>query len=123
MRQDGRLYNPYRKVYSQESAVEDEDEDQYVKCVKIEIEEREARVTDVATGSGHILVVAEVEAMAKVERAVFAAGQGESGQLGVGGTPKFVDEFTEVRELRGKKVRSLVCAGWSSWVVVESEAG
>lgn len=97
---------------------DDDDADEFVKCVELSIGGREAQVTHVAIGSGHVVVATETK---KGERAMFAAGQGECGQLGIGGTPQFVEEFTEVRELRGRKVVEMRASGWSNWVVVECE--
>jgi len=79
---------------------------------------KEARVKYVAVGSGHIIVAAEALGKNGVLRAVFAAGQGESGQLGLGGTPEFIERFVEVEALRGAKLKGLHAAGWSTWVIV-----
>lgn len=101
--------------------VGDVDQDEYVRCVELEIEGKEACVTDVAVGLGHVLVAAEVVMPNQMLRRVFAAGQGENGQLGLGAERNFVEEFVEVDALRGTRVRSLKAAGWSSWAVAESE--
>ncbi|KAF2712756.1 hypothetical protein K504DRAFT_452902 [Pleomassaria siparia CBS 279.74] len=98
---------------------QDDDGDEWVKCVELEIDGQEARVTHVAIGFGHVIVAAEAIGRGHVERAVFAAGQGESGQLGVGKSPTFIQDFRQVEALRGKKIKELRAAGWSSWVVVE----
>ncbi|KAF2465844.1 RCC1/BLIP-II [Lindgomyces ingoldianus] len=94
-------------------------EDDYVKEVPVTINGRKAIVTHVAVGDGHILIAAE--ANRGRERAVFAMGEGGWGQLGIGGRPTFVGSLQEVVALRGKKVKGLTCAGWSSWVVVDEE--
>ncbi|KAF2263399.1 hypothetical protein CC78DRAFT_534011 [Lojkania enalia] len=122
MRRDGRMpRHPDDPRPEQLGLGEDDDEgDEFVKQVDISIQGRPATVTDVAVGHGHVLVAAEANGdRNKVLRAVFAAGQGESGQLGLGSSAEFVENFTEVEMLRDKKVKSLICAGWSSWVVVE----
>lgn len=98
-----------------------EDEDEFVKYVPIHVSGREARVRDVAIGSGHILVAAECEVDGVSSRAVLAAGQGESGQLGLGGNPIFVDSFREIPGLDGYEVKCLAAAGWSSWVILGSQ--
>lgn len=109
-----------REIEDVEDRSEDDDEQHYyVKCVEILMQGQPARVVDVAVGSGHVLVAAELETESGVERAVFAAGQCEYGQLGIGEKKAFVKDFVEVTALRGKKVVSLAAAGWSSWVVVE----
>ena len=69
---------------------------------------------DVAIGSGHILVAAEKETG---ELVVFAAGCGAEGQLGTGRTVDFESEFIEVVALRGRRIKQLAAAGWSSYVV------
>ncbi|KAH7122400.1 regulator of chromosome condensation 1/beta-lactamase-inhibitor protein II [Dendryphion nanum] len=99
----------------------DEDEDDYVKCVPIYIDGREARVKDVAIGSGHIIVAAEVELDGVCSRAVFAAGQGESGQLGMGIKLNFTEAFERIEGLDGREVMDLAAAGWSSWVLLKRE--
>jgi hypothetical protein len=33
----------------------------------------------------------------------------------------FLEDFTEIKDFSGKKVRQLTAAGWVSWVVVEKE--
>lgn len=95
--------------------------DQYIKCVELEIDGKPACVSDVAVGNGHVLVAASVRSGGgKVKRAVFAAGQGRDGQLGLGGAPEFVSEFTEVDFFAKRRVKGLAAAGWSSWVVAET---
>jgi hypothetical protein len=97
-------------------------EDELVKCVEVGmISDRAVQVTDVAVGNGHVLYAAEcLDACGScLERSVWAAGQGEYGQLGLGTMEKFVDEFKEVVWFQGKRVKSLTAVGWSSWVIVE----
>ena len=96
----------------------DDDADEFVKCVELSIGGREAQITRVAVGSGHVIVAAETK---KGERAVFAAGQGGCGQLGLSGTPEFLEEFTELKGLRKRKVVEIRASGWSTWVVVKCE--
>ncbi|KAF3052186.1 hypothetical protein E8E11_007681 [Didymella keratinophila] len=72
---------------------------------------------DVAIGSGHILVAAERETG---ELVVFAAGCGAEGQLGTGRAVDYEKEFVEVVALRGKRIKQLAAAGWSSFVVAEA---
>ncbi|KAF2659400.1 RCC1/BLIP-II, partial [Lophiostoma macrostomum CBS 122681] len=99
-----------------EASTVDDDQDEIVKCVEIKMPGGdEARVVDVAVGHGHILVAVEVGE----DTAVFAAGEGESGQLGLGEAIKFQSDFTEIPGLRGLKVKNMAAAGWSSWVVME----
>ncbi|KAF2798923.1 hypothetical protein K505DRAFT_295637 [Melanomma pulvis-pyrius CBS 109.77] len=97
------------------------DQDEFVRCVELKIRGREARVTHVAVGSGHVIVAAESAGGRNVERSVFAAGQGESGQLGVGAVLEFTEGFREVEWLRGRKVLAVEVEGWSSWVVAKYE--
>ncbi|CAI6339236.1 unnamed protein product [Periconia digitata] len=103
-------------------------EDPYVKCVDLRIDDLPADVMDVAVGWGHILVAAQATkrqgTKKEILRAVFAAGCNGKQQLGLQGKEKsrdFVEDFTEVEMLRGKKVVQLVCAGWTSHVVVEHD--
>ncbi|KAF2277635.1 uncharacterized protein EI97DRAFT_432494 [Westerdykella ornata] len=100
-----------------------EEQDEFVKLVHLAIDGHPARATHVAVGSGHVLVAAEadVQETGKVLRAVFAAGNAEYGQLGIGRKRKFVDNFVEVPDFRGCKVVDLAAAGWASWVLVEAE--
>ncbi|KAH6618495.1 hypothetical protein C7974DRAFT_317816 [Boeremia exigua] len=93
-------------------SVQDED----IKCLNIYIDGKAASAYDVAVGFGHVLVAARNEVG---EHAVFAAGCGEQGQLGLGRSCDFQQEFEEVVSLRGKQTSSLVAAGWSSHVVAE----
>lgn len=91
-----------------------EDDDEYVRTVDFG---DGARVLDVAVGAGHVLVAVEREGA----REVWAAGDNRYGALGLGVEMKrreFVDEFVEVRALRGRRVMQMVCAGMSSCVVV-----
>lgn len=97
-----------------------EEQDEFVKCVDLKIQGNTARITDVAIGFGHIIVAAEAESRGQVLRAVFTAGQGESGQSGNWRSCSFAPGFSEEQSLIGKKVKSLIAAGWSSWVVVEA---
>ncbi|ORX96023.1 regulator of chromosome condensation 1/beta-lactamase-inhibitor protein II [Clohesyomyces aquaticus] len=118
-RRDG-IMNPHPNDLRARQATPSEPEDEYVHVVPVKIDGIEARVTHVAVGMGHILIAAET----KFEWAVFSMGEGKEGQLGlgvpgVGGKPPaFMDTLQEVEALRGRKVTSLHCAGWSSWVVV-----
>jgi alpha-tubulin suppressor-like RCC1 family protein len=127
MRRDGRLpKHPDDDRPGRQASTNDDDQDDFVKCVEINVPGSNnpfrhlathgTRVVDVAVGHGHILAAVE----AGESRAVFAAGEGESGQLGLGEAAKFQSGFTEISGLRGKKVKSMAAAGWSSWVVVET---
>jgi hypothetical protein len=98
---------------------ESEEQDEFVKCVTIKIQSEPACVTDMAVGHGHVLLAAEIKSGRYSKRKVFAAGQGESGQLGVQEAQTFVEEFTEIRDLGDQKVMGLAAAGWSSWVLLE----
>jgi alpha-tubulin suppressor-like RCC1 family protein len=99
---------------------DEDDVDKFVKCVEITINDKEAKVTHVAIGSGHVIVAAETAGRGgRMERAAFVMGQGESGQLGIGRTPELVEEFTEVPGLKGKKVVQMRASGWNCWIVTE----
>lgn len=102
---------------------DEEEQDEFVKLVPLSIGGHSARATHVAVGSGHVLVAAEAEVptTGEISRAVFAAGDAEYGQLGIGLEHKFVDKFVEVPEFKGCKVVGLEAAGWASWVIVETE--
>jgi hypothetical protein len=100
---------------------EEDDQDEFIKTVKLGVDGNETRVTEVAIGSGHVLVASESIVGGKVQRTVWAAGQCENGQLGIGTTSEFLGEFTSIPELRHKEVVSLTAAGWSSWVVVRTD--
>jgi alpha-tubulin suppressor-like RCC1 family protein len=97
--------------------------DPYIKLVELSLGGvHSAKVTDVAIGNGHILVAVEAQnEQGKTLRGVFAAGQGTHGQLGRGDGHVFGEEFSEIHTFSGKKVRQLVAAGWTSWVVVEGK--
>ena len=94
------------------------EQDEFVKCLNVYVAGKEAAVSGVAVGSGHMLVAAEVPEAAGGEKAVLAAGQGSDGQLGLGTNLPFQGEFEEILALRGKHVIQLATAGWSSSVVV-----
>ncbi|OAL50217.1 hypothetical protein IQ07DRAFT_621812 [Pyrenochaeta sp. DS3sAY3a] len=99
-------------------AVEGEQDD-LVKCLTVRIQGQEARVYDVAVGHGHILVAAEAGGAGEgTRRAVFAAGDNERGQLGLGTESAYVREFAEVLGWRDRKVVSLHAAGWSSFAIL-----
>jgi hypothetical protein len=93
------------------------EQDELVKCLDVRVAGKEAIVSDVAVGFGHVLVAAEVPGGG--ERAVLAAGSGTDGQLGLGMNVQFQGEFQEILTLRGKRVVQLVAAGWSSALVVD----
>ena len=71
-------------------------------------------VVDVGVGSGHILALT-------AEGEVWAAGDGECGQLGTGDRG-FKENWVRVRgQWDGKgKVVGLGCGVWCSWVVVDT---
>jgi alpha-tubulin suppressor-like RCC1 family protein len=99
-------------------ATRGDDEDEYVKTVELG---EGARVVDVGVGNAHVLVAVE----AGESRAVWAAGDNQYGALGLGPEMEgreFVEEFTAVEALNGKRVKQMVCAGMSSFVVVEAES-
>lgn len=95
----------------------DTESDEFVKCLSIRINGRDATAYDVAIGFGHILVAAKNDDGAHV---MFAAGCGSEGQLGIGRIVDFMEEFEEVAVLRGRPILQLEAAGWSSCVVTES---
>ena len=71
-------------------------------------------VLDVGVGSGHIVALT-------TEGEVWAAGDGECGQLGTGGR-RFEEDWVRIRgdwEDRGKVV-GVGCGFWCSWVVVDT---
>ena len=99
----------------------EDEEDEFVKEVCVTIDNLRACVYDFGMGSGHLVVAAEAKNLEKVlKRALFSAGQGETGQLGLGQNLKFLANLTEVQELSMKRVRSMACGGNSSFVVVDS---
>ena len=100
---------------------DNEDEDEFVKEVCVTIDDLRACVYDFGMGSGHLVVAAGVNDLEKVlKRALFCAGQGESGQLGLGQKLQFLAKLTEVQELSMKRVRSVTCGGNNSFVVVDN---
>ncbi|KAF1359901.1 hypothetical protein EJ07DRAFT_117098 [Lizonia empirigonia] len=103
---------PKKKTGIWSDIVQDED----VKCTNIYIDGNDAIAYDVAIGFGHILVAAKDN---DGQRAVFSAGCGSEGQLGLGRIIDFLGEFEEAVELRGKSIMQLEAAGWSSYVVTE----
>lgn len=87
------------------------DEAEEVKLVEIE---DGLDVLDVGVGAGHIVALAEGER-------VFAAGENDNGQLGLGyDTPEFVEAWTEVEGLRGKNVVEVTCGDRTSFVLVKA---
>ncbi|EMD64272.1 hypothetical protein COCSADRAFT_142589 [Bipolaris sorokiniana ND90Pr] len=99
----------------------EEDADEFVKCLEVRINGKEARVYQVAIGHGHILVAAESgNGSSAKERVVFGAGDNSMGQLGLE-ERRFYSAFHEVQSLRGKRVAQLYAAGWSSFVVTLEE--
>jgi hypothetical protein len=100
----------------------EDEQDEFVKCLTVRIDGHEAQVYDLAVGHGHLLVAAEMKAVdGFVHRAVLAAGDNSTGQLGCSTKTSYYSEFEEVSKLRNKKVLQLVAAGWTSYVVT-SEA-
>jgi hypothetical protein len=95
------------------------EQDDFVKCLTVQVAGKEAVVSSVAVGCGHVLVAAEVPKAEGGEKAVLAAGQGSEGQLGPSTSMQFQSEFEEISALRGKKIIQLMTAGWSSSVVCE----
>ncbi|CAO2650957.1 Nn.00g092540.m01.CDS01 [Neocucurbitaria sp. VM-36] len=96
------------------------EQDESVKCMTVHIEGEEAKVYDIAVGHGHVLVAAEVSRHEGGRKcAVFAAGDNSRGQLGLGTKGDFVENFEEVRSMRGKWIEQLVAAGWCSFGVVD----
>lgn len=98
----------------------EQDQDEFVKCLQVQIDGLEAQIRDVAIGHGHVLVAAESGYSSAKKRAVFAAGDNSMGQLGLEERP-FYSAFREVEGLRGKQVAQLFAAGWSSFVVTLEE--
>jgi hypothetical protein len=96
----------------------DGEQDEFVKCLSVRIDGKEAVVYDVAVGSGHVLVAAK---SSDGNHVVFAAGCGSEGQLGLGRSVDFQEEFEEIVALRNKRVIQLEAAGWSSFVVTDDD--
>ncbi|KAF2848889.1 hypothetical protein T440DRAFT_149777 [Plenodomus tracheiphilus IPT5] len=108
-------------ISARETGIDAEGEqDEFVKCLRVRIDGREARVYDVAIGHGHVVVAAEVVGVGgRVRnRAVFAAGDNSRSQLGVALRKEFIEEFEEITALRDERVTQLAAAGWSSHVVL-----
>ncbi|KAF2196267.1 hypothetical protein GQ43DRAFT_266688 [Delitschia confertaspora ATCC 74209] len=118
----GPSLRPEEEIFEFLKDTGEEGEDEFIKVVDVKIDGQPARVTNVGVGIGHIVIAAETDENGGNEkkRAVFAAGKGESGQLGLGESVLFVGKLTEVPEFRGRVVREIGCAGWSTWVVVDS---
>lgn len=72
-------------------------------------------ILDVGVGSGHVIALT-------AEGEVWAAGDGEFGQLGTG-ERRFEEDWVRVTgEWEGKgKVVGLGCGVWCSWVVVDTQ--
>lgn len=102
-----------------ETAIWDDNaQDEDVKCLNISINGKHATAYDVAIGFGHILVAVR---NSDGKHVVFSAGCGSEGQLGLGMTIDFLEEFEEVMALRGKPVEELGAAGWFSYVVTRDD--
>ncbi|KAL1606783.1 hypothetical protein SLS60_004190 [Paraconiothyrium brasiliense] len=98
-------------------AKEDEDDDKYVRTVDVG---EGVKVVDVAVGAAYVLVAVESEE----KREVWSAGDNQYGALGLGaaiGGREFVEMFVPVKALEGKRIKQMICAGMSSFVVVEAE--
>lgn len=97
----------------------EEDQDEFVKCLHVQIDGHLARVHDVAIGHGHIVVAAEVmNPQGSVKRrTIFAAGDNSRNQLGPGLASGFVGEFEEIVVLRDRRVTQLAAAGWTTHIV------
>ncbi|KAF9738107.1 hypothetical protein PMIN06_000469 [Paraphaeosphaeria minitans] len=92
----------------------DDEYDEYVRMVDLG---EGTSVVDVAVGAGHVLVAATRRESGEV----WAAGDNRHGALGLGVEREgqaFVDSFVTVEGLRGRRVKQMVCAGMSSYVVV-----
>lgn len=99
----------------------DEDEDDFVRSVELKIDGHPAQAIDVSVGRGHILVVAQDPENRIIT--VFAAGCNENGQLTRPFSVGFVEDFVELSEFRGWEIEQLVCAGYTSYVVVKGRPG
>ncbi|KZM18666.1 uncharacterized protein EKO05_0006603 [Ascochyta rabiei] len=120
---DGELGVLHRQNYDSNAALEgkaivwcDAEQDEYVKCLNITIGGNNATAFDVAIGFGHVLVAAK---NSEGEHVVLVAGCGSEGQLGLGRTVDFLEEFELVVATKGKLVVQVEAAGWSSFVVTE----
>ena len=100
----------------------DGEQDEFVKCLDVRIEGKEARVYDVAIGHGHVLVAAEVCRIGEeTKRVLFAAGDNGRNQLGPETGTDFKERFENVKSMQGKRIIQLVAAGWSSYIVSDEE--
>lgn len=75
-----------------------------------------ADILDVGVGSGHVIALT-------AEGEVWAAGNGECGQLGTG-ERRFEEDWVRVRgewEEKGRVV-ALGCGVWCTWLVVDTRS-
>ena len=107
---------------SQVRPADAQEQDVYVKSVETQIDGYAAQVRDVALGHGHVLIVAKVLCSdCNAMQTVFAAGDNTRGQLGLDRRIRFVEEFRELVELKGKRVTALSATGWSSFIATSKE--
>jgi hypothetical protein len=96
----------------------EDDQDEMVKCLSVFIAGEEACVYDVAIGHGHVLVAAEVQQSGgNIRRAVLGAGANKKGQLGLPSKAEFIENFEEIPEFKGAKIKQMVATAWSTLVV------
>ncbi|KAF2740894.1 hypothetical protein EJ04DRAFT_571654 [Polyplosphaeria fusca] len=103
----------------------DDDADEFVKCVELGHGD-ELEAYHVGVGNGHVIVAARASGREAGKRSVFAMGEAQNGQLGLGqlhgARASFVPGLEAIGAFDGLKVKQIVCRGWSSWVVVEGHA-
>lgn len=80
-----------------------------------EDEEEPLDVLDIAVGDNHVLLLAE-------GNRCFAAGDNKNGQLGLGHTQPFVDDWTRLA-LGSYQVRSIVCGPKSTFAFASDTSG
>jgi len=99
-------------------SAEEEEQDDVVKCLTVHIDGETLHVYSVAIGHGHVLVAAEKTMSSGVlKRVVFAAGENGKGQLGCCPSKEHLQDFEEVRVLRGRRIEQLATSGWSTYIV------
>ncbi|PSN69062.1 hypothetical protein BS50DRAFT_586418 [Corynespora cassiicola Philippines] len=96
------------------------DEDELVKTVPLFIDGLPAKATHVAIGIGHVLVAAELHDHPR-RTAVFGAGRGHVGQLGMGRSIDFLDTFSPIPFFDGADVKQVACAPFTSFVITHEK--
>ncbi|KAF2873280.1 hypothetical protein BDV95DRAFT_378263 [Massariosphaeria phaeospora] len=137
MRRDGKLPPHPEDPRQAGSSGDEDDQDEFVKCVRLNLAVPNINVTDVAIGFGHILVATCTEQHSSRMRAIYAAGQNDKGQLGLAqnleygmdALPEFAENFEKLASFQnstlvsyqGKTMAQMRCVGWSSLVVIKKD--